>query len=149
MPSLGTRPQKVSAVQITRSAVRTDKLVYVARANKRLRYSYGQSSSIAYIGTTAKGADRIAQSAVKQARELLGKHGISQLTFFVVTCRAMQNVRSWKFLERALIIRFREKYGKIPIGNNTFKNAPRGQEFDYFSDSALDKVLTAYETAVN
>jgi hypothetical protein len=106
MPHLGTRPNKTPAVQIARSAVHAAKLVYVARANKRLNYKL-QKSSIAYIGTTKKGADRIAASAAKQARDLLGTHGIKHLAIFVVTCRAQKNVESWKLLERALIIRFR------------------------------------------
>lgn len=149
MPNrLGTRPQQTPAVQITRSAVTTAKLVYVARANKLLKYALHQSSSIVYIGTTKKGADRIAASAAKQARDLLGTHGIKKLTFFVVTCRAQQNVESWKLLERALIIRFRELYGRIPIGNDKFKNAPRGQEFKYFSDRSLDRVLRLFEPRV-
>jgi hypothetical protein len=120
--------------------------VYVARANKKLKYQL-RKSSIAYIGTTKNGGNRIAASAAKQANDLLGTHGIKQLTFFVVTCRAQRNVESWKFLERALIIRFRELFGQVPVGNKQFKNAPRGQEFGYFSDSSLDKVLKQYEPA--
>jgi hypothetical protein len=145
---LGTKLQKIAAVQITRSAVRTDKIVYVARANKKLKYKYGTASAIAYIGTTKRGADRIAASAVKQARDILGEYGINKLTFYVVTCRAQRNVESWKFLERALIIRFRDLHGEIPVGNDQFKNASRGKEFEYFSDASLDKVIAAYSEAV-
>ena len=121
MPNrLGTRPQKMAAVKITRSAIRSSKLVYIARANKRIKYTLARSS-IAYIGTTKTRANRIAGSVAKQADELLGAHGIKHLTVFVVTCRAQQNVESWKLLERALIIRFRELYGRIPVGNTQFK----------------------------
>ena len=144
---LGTRPQKTAAVQITRSAIRSSKLVYVVRANKKLRYRHN-TSSIAYIGTTKKGADRIAGSMAKQARDLLGTHGIKHLSAFVVTCRAQQHVKSWKLLERALIIRFRELYGGVPVGNDQFKNARRGPEFKYFSEASLNKVLKLYEPAI-
>jgi hypothetical protein len=51
MPNcLGTRPQKNPAVKIARSAIHAEKLVYVARANKKLNYKL-QKSAIAYIGT--------------------------------------------------------------------------------------------------
>ena len=50
-----TRP----AITITRSALKVKRLVYLAVTNKKLKYQHG-TSHIAYIGTTAAGASRIA-----------------------------------------------------------------------------------------
>lgn len=59
------------AVIINRSAVVTERLVYIAVANKSLRYRYGRSR-IVYIGTTKAGASRIAASAAAKAKKMLG-----------------------------------------------------------------------------
>jgi len=145
MPAkLGTKPHTEPALIVTRDAVNAEKLVYVARANKKFSYHL-QKSSIAYIGTTKNGIDQITGSAADKARDLLEHHGVERLSFFVVTCRPEKNVQSWKYLEKALIIRFREIYGEVPIANDVYKNAPRGKEFDYFTDDSLDKVLDMYE----
>lgn len=146
MPAkLGTKPRKAPALVVSREAVNAEKLVYVACANKKIQYPL-KKSAIAYIGTTKKGVDRITGSAAKQARDLLEHHGVQKLSFFIVTCRPEKNVESWKLLERALIIRFRELHGCIPKGNDKFKNAPRSKEFGYFTDASLDKVITQYAT---
>ncbi len=145
MPSkLGTKPQKTPALEIYRAVLTGEKLVYVARANKKFGYGLGQSS-IVYIGTTKNGVDRITGSAAAKARDLLENHGVYKLSFHIVTCRPEKNVKSWKMLEKALIIRFRELYGKVPFSNDTYKNSPRGKEFGYFSDASLDSVLRLFE----
>jgi len=148
MPAkLGAKPRNSPALVVTREAVRAEKLVYVARASKSIKYPL-KKSAIAYIGTTKNGVDRISGSAANKARDLLEHHGVQKLSFFIVTCRPEKNVESWKYLERALIIRFRETYGDIPKGNDTFKKAPRGKEFQYFTADSLDKVLDKYEGKV-
>ncbi len=48
------------AVTFTRRALGRRKLVYVALANKSRKYRSGYRSRIVYIGTTRKGAKRIA-----------------------------------------------------------------------------------------
>lgn len=145
MPAkLGARARKSAALIVTRDAVRSEKLVYVAVANKRLPYPLTKSA-IAYIGTTKRGIDRISGSAANKARKLLEDHGFKTLSFYIVTCRPNQNVETWKYLEKALIIRFREAYGDIPMANDKFRKARRGKEFDYFTTRSLDKVLSQYE----
>jgi hypothetical protein len=59
---LSIRIHKEPAIVINRIAFRDNKLVYIARANKKLRYPWGKSR-IAYIGTTKRGARRMASSA--------------------------------------------------------------------------------------
>src|SRR6266513_1658430 len=115
------KPQTWPAVTITRAALHHNRLVYIAKANKRITYQHGKSR-IAYIGTTKNGVYRIANSAAWKAQSLLNEHGIWQLEFFVVTCSGYKAVKTWRKLERALLIRFRERLGSVPSGNNQGQN---------------------------
>ena len=133
---IGKQPSLI----INRTAFRDDKLVYVIRANKKIRYQFGDSR-IAYVGTTKKGAKRIASSAVWKGESLLYRYGIKHLEIHIVTCGKIQGVESWKKLERALVIRFREIFGAIPVANNAYKNGRWRDEKKYFSESKLDKVI--------
>jgi len=141
---LSIRVSDKPAVTIRRSALRAEKLVYVATASKPIRYKFGRSP-IVYIGTTSAGIDRIASSAAIKARELLGEHGIRHLDFHVVACRPLQKVKSWRKLESALLIAFREKYGVVPVGNTKGKNQRWRDEKRYFTESRLKSVLESFE----
>src|SRR5688572_14888607 len=99
MAKLTVKSSSSPAVTITREAVKSDKLVYIAVANKPLRYLHGRSR-IAYIGTTKTGAHRMAASAAAKAQEMLDLHGVKQLEFYTVTCKSRQNVQTWRKLER-------------------------------------------------
>ncbi|MDD5327607.1 MAG: hypothetical protein PHY02_07315 [Phycisphaerae bacterium] len=125
---------------INRTAFKDDKLVYIIRANKKLRYRFG-NSRIAYIGTTKKGARRIASSAVWKGEDLLYCYGIKHLELHIVTCRKIQGVESWRKLERALILRFRESFGDVPVANSAYKNGRWRDEKKYFKEHNLDKVI--------
>ena len=125
---------------IHRTAFRDDKLVYIVRANKKLRYRFG-NSRIAYIGTTKKGARRIASSAVWKGEDLLYLYGIKHLELHIVTCGKIQGVESWKKLEKALILRFRERFGDVPIANSIYKKGRWHDEKEYFAEYKLDKVI--------
>jgi hypothetical protein len=131
---------KQPAVVINRIAFKATKLVYVARANKKIKYPLG-GSRIAYIGTTKKGARRIASSAVWKGSDLLFEYGVKHLELNVVVCGKHQGVETWKKLERALIIRFRERYGTIPRGNNVGMKTRWHDELRYFSQDRLDKII--------
>jgi len=137
---LSVKYGEAPALTITRSALQNEKLAYVALANRKLKYRHGRSR-IAYIGSTRKGADRIASSAAWKSKALLGGYGIKQLDIHVVTCGGVPGMETWRKLERALIIRFREKFGQAPKGNESGKNSRWGRERKYFSDTRLDKVI--------
>lgn len=137
---LSIKIRKQPAIIINRIAFRDNKLVYIARANKKLRYPWGKSR-IAYIGTTKRGARRIASSAAWKGEDLLFGYGVKHLEFNFVTCRRVPGLESWKKLERALLIRFREKYGAVPRGNNIGKKMHWKVEEQYFSTKTLDKII--------
>jgi len=137
---IGAKP----ALVITRPAFRVEMLVYVAVANKQLKYPHGRSC-IAYIGTTKAGASRIAASAASRAKELLALHGVTSLSFFVVTCQAHANVDSWKKLEVGLILAFKHLYGTVPKCNVVGKNRQWSDELNYFTRKRLETTLKRYE----
>lgn len=137
--SISSKP----AVIIHRRANATKRLVYVAVANKQHRYRFGRSS-ILYIGSTKKGASRVAASAAAKARELLIEHGVKELQFYTVSCSARQRVKTWMKLERGLLLRFRERSGDIPIGNTQGKKMKWTDEPSFFTRRRLDAVLDKY-----
>lgn len=137
---LSVKYRRPAAIIINRIAFRDKKLVYVASANKKLRYPWGRSR-IAYIGTTKKGVRRIASSAAWKGADLLFDYGVKHLELIVVVCGKVSGVGTWKKLERALIIRFREKFGSPPRANNTGKKMHWRDEKHYFTEKKLDKVI--------
>lgn len=131
------------ALIITRSAVTADRLVYIAVANKKLKYPHG-TSCIAYIGTTEAGASRIASSAAYRATQLLAIHGVSKLSFFVITCTARQSVKTWRKLEVGLILTFKHAYGEPPKCNKKGRNQKWKDEREYFTRNRLESVIEKY-----
>ena len=139
------KTSKKPALTITRVSFEADELVYIAKANKSVRYPNGQRSAIAYIGTTKNGASRIAASAAYKARDILAQRGITHLAFFVVTAQRKRRVNIPRKLERALLMRFRERYGSVPIGNKHGNKYVWHDELDFFTHDKLDSVLDEYE----
>ncbi len=137
---LKIKRQRSPAIVINRTAFRDNKLVYLARTNNPNRYPWGRSK-IAYIGTTKKGARRIASSAAVRGEDLLEEYGIKHLEFFVVTCGKVPGVETWRKLERALLIKFREKYGSIPRANKNGTKIRWKDEQKYFRPEKLDRIL--------
>ena len=133
------------AMTITRKVLRYKKVVYFAVSNKTRKYPFGYRSSILYIGTTKKGAKRIAQSAATQAQRLLVYHGVKELRFHVVRCSSIPGVKTWLKLERALLVAFKHQYGSVPVGNTSVKRGRWRDEKDYFNDRRLAAVLRAFE----
>lgn len=131
------------AVTITRTATKAKELVYVAVANKTVKYQGGQSR-IVYIGTTKNGAQRIAASAAAKANQMLGLHGVKHLELFVITSTSMAGVRTWHKLERGLLLAFKAKFGEPPKCNIVGKKMRWTDELDYFTRSRLDGVIDQY-----
>lgn len=131
------------AVTITREAVKSDKLVYIAVSNRSWPYPHAKSR-IVYIGTTQNGAHRMAASAAAKAQEMLDLHGVKQLEFYSVTCRSRQNVKTWRKLERGLLLAFKHMYGEVPVCNTQGKNMVWTDELKYFTRQRLEGVLGQY-----
>lgn len=128
------------ALRATRVSIGKSKLVYILVADKRLSYEEGKSR-IAYIGTTRKGVSRIAQSVASRAEEILSIHGVRTFYARVVTCKPRQRVSTWKKLERALILTFKEIYGEPPRCNLHGRKMRETDEFCYFGRKGVRNVI--------
>jgi hypothetical protein len=82
------------AIEFTRIAIGSPKLVYILIADKKLSYSHGLKSAIAYIGTTKKGVVRVAASAAYWAEDILSEHGIKKVIARIVTCGPRKKVKT-------------------------------------------------------
>jgi hypothetical protein len=128
------------ALEVTRVTIGKAKLVYILIADKKLRYELGKSR-IAYIGTTKKGAARVAQSIAARADDILNIHGVRSFHARVVTCRPRKHVKTWHKLERGLLIVFKEMFGEIPMCNTQGKNMKRTSEFKLFGENGIRLVI--------
>lgn len=137
---LNVRLARDAALTVTRVSIKYDKLCYVIVADKWLQYKSGRSK-IVYIGTTKKGVGRVAQSAAGKAATVLRIPGVRSFTARVVTCRGRQRVQSWRALERALILVFKDMYGEVPRCNSHGKRMKVRDEFEYFAKSRLKRIL--------
>lgn len=128
------------ALRATRVSVGKSKLVYVLVADKRIKYEKGKSR-IAYIGTTKNGVARIAQSVASRANDILSLHGVRTFHARVVTCKPRQKVATWKKLERALLLEFRELFGEVPRCNSHGKKIKETDEFVFFGRAGVKNVI--------
>lgn len=132
--------KREEAIRVTRVTLGKSKLVYVLVADKPLKYAYGRSR-IAYIGTTKKGVGRIAQSVAARTEDILSLHGVRTFHARIVTCQPRRKVETWKKLERAMLLKFREAFGVVPKCNYMGKKMKMSDEFRYFGDASIKKVI--------
>jgi hypothetical protein len=115
-------------------------MVYILAANKFHKYKNGRSR-ILYIGTTKKGGNRPAASAVNKASEAFYKlRGVRTIDVHIVTCAPHKAMQTWKRLESALLDVFRNKYFQLPRYNKVRPIAREG----LFSTKALDKIIREF-----
>lgn len=131
------------AITITRAAYAVSELVYIGQANKRLRYHRGESR-IAYIGTTKNGAWRVANSAVWRASEVLTRHGIHTLKFYIIAAPRRGRQATYRKLERALLLRFLERFGSVPLANKQGHKLRWRDEYDFFTPGSIDTIITNF-----
>lgn len=143
MSRLTIKTTQRPAVTITRQAVKVSGLVYIGVANTAFKYPDGRSRII-YIGTTKASAQRIAASAAHKAGKLLGLHGVTHLEFFVVHSSQIAGEETWRILERALILTFRERFGGPPELNKQGKNTKWRDELLYFTAQRLQGIIDKY-----
>ena len=128
------------AITITRTAYAESELVYIAYADKPLRYKKGDSR-IAYIGTTKNGVWRVASSAAWKAEDLFTRRGVHTLQFYIIATPRHRRHTTYRKLERALLLRFRERYGDIPAANKQGKRLRWRDDDNVFTDASINKIL--------
>jgi hypothetical protein len=142
MASRKSRPKvhNKPAITITRIAYAASELVYLAHANKPIRYEHGDSR-IAYIGTTMTGIRRVATSAAVRAEVLLSRKGVHTLEFYLIAAPRRRGHTTYRKLERALLLRFRERYGSVPAANKQGKRMRWRDDDAVFTQASINKIL--------
>ncbi len=137
-----TRPKVYQhpAITITRTAYAASELVYIACANKPLRYDHGDSR-IGYIGTTKNGVWRVASSAAWKAGDLFDRKGVHTLKFYIIATPRRGKHATYRKLERALLLRFRERYSSIPAANKQGQRLRWRDDDDIFTPATINKIL--------
>jgi hypothetical protein len=123
---------KKSAMTVHRRILTKDRIVYLLVGKKTFKYRGGRSR-IAYIGTSKRGARRIASSAAQRADEVFSKWGSRQMEVFIASCSARPGLKSWAYLERALLAQFLAWYHQLPFCNK------QGKKFKF--DEKLQKMF--------
>lgn len=140
MRRLSISLKRGAAIEVDRISIGDLRLVYVICANKRLRYPKGESR-IAYIGTTKNGISRFAQSAASRSHLVLRLRGVTSFQVRLVTCGRRQRVKSWRKLERGLILAFRDRFGAPPRCNAHGRKLEWSGEQKLFAPSRLRAVI--------
>ena len=128
------------AIEVTRIAIGNQKLVYALIADRKFRHPYGRSS-IAYIGTTKRGFERVAGSIAYLAEDIFSEYGVKKIIARIITCKPRSAVKTWVKLERAMLLMFREIYGEVPPLNWQGHKIKETNEFEYFSRDKLRAVV--------
>ena len=135
------------AMTVHRRILTKDRIVYLLIGKKPFKYKRG-SSRIAYIGTSKRGANRIANSAAYRADEVFSKWGSKQMEVFIASCTAKPGLKSWEYLERALIANFVAIYQSLPLCNKQGKKYKFDEKLQgMFSFKTLYAILTRFEGA--
>lgn len=144
---LRIQAEKNPGVIVTRDALKAAKTVYIGCSNRPWKYPGGESgrwSRILYIGQTIRGVARVMESAADKAASQLLEWGNRELRFYLVHCRGVQRVKTWKQLEMALVLAFRECYGAPPKFNDKGKRRTWGNLLNYYRKERLLRVIAQY-----
>lgn len=126
---------------VHRRIIRKNKIVYLLVAGRPTKYRDGKSR-IVYIGMTSKGTSRIASSMAHRAEEILETRGFRKMDIHVVSCEARSGLKSWHYLEKALLAEFRSYYQDLPRCNKQGKKLRWNQKLDkMFRRKAIANIL--------
>lgn len=128
------------AITVTRLAGAPQKLCYVVTANKIVAYSTGRSK-VVYIGATDEGLSRLVTTVAGRTEEILAQHDLTHFDAHVITCKSVPRIETWRKLERALLLTFRDLYGSSPLCNRHGAGIQEDDEFAYFTRERIRNVL--------
>ncbi len=131
-------------VRVRREILNRWNTVYFHLANRPLRYRQGRSR-IVYIGTTNRGLERIMESVAERAEAAFRVHGVDEIEIHEIGCRPLQRVRTWRKLENAALLTFRETYGRVPLLNRAGGMMEATDEFDYFNRDQILRFVRRWE----
>lgn len=123
---------------------RTKRMVYILTAKKPLKYPNGRSRII-YIGTTGKGTQRPATSAVDKASEAFGEiRGVREIETYIVTSGGRRNVRTWEQLEPSLLAIFLGRFHHLPYYNKKRGSIRYAEDIILFKRKTLEKIILRF-----
>jgi hypothetical protein len=131
-------------VKRSRQWSKTKRMVYILTAKKPQRYKNGRSRII-YIGTTGKGTQRPAVSAVNKASEAFDElRGVREIETYIVTSGARQSVRTWEDLESSLLAVFVGRYHHLPWYNKKRGSIRYAEDVTLFKRKALEQIILRF-----
>jgi hypothetical protein len=120
-------------------------MVYILVANKSYKFPSGRRSRIIYIGTTGKGAQRPATSAVDKASQAFANlRGVKKIEVHIATCAGRRAVKTWQHLESSLLATFRDLYWKLPPYNRKKGSVRYVDDISLFRPRALKKLIQEF-----
>jgi hypothetical protein len=73
--------------------------------------------------------------------EILANHDLTHFDAHLITCKAVPRVETWRKLERALLLTFRDLYGEPPLCNRHGAGIQEEDEFSFFTRERIRNVL--------
>jgi hypothetical protein len=145
MRSLNVRCTKDSLLTVRRSKRWKKRMVYILVANKPFKYKSGKWSHVIYIGTTGKGGNRPATSAIEKASEAFSElRGVKEIKVHIASCKGRKAVRTWEHLESALLATFRDLHYELPKYNKRKGSIAHTEDISLFSLKALQKLIRQF-----
>ncbi len=128
------------AMAVTRLASSSQRFSYIVVANKIVAYRTGRSK-VVYIGATDERLSRLVSTVAARTEEILANHDPTHFEAHVVTCKSILRVETWRKLERALLLTFRDLYGETPLCNRHGAGIQQEDEFSFFTRERVRNVL--------
>jgi hypothetical protein len=129
------------SMTVRRDIIKKSKIVYLLVGPVPTKYRDGKSR-IVYIGMTRKGTSRIASSVAHRAEEILETKGFRKMEVHVVSCGKKTGLKSWQYLEKALLAAFRGYYQELPHYNKQGKKLRWTRKLNsLFRRSAIEDIL--------
>lgn len=126
---------------VQRGIIKKNKIVYLLVGPCPTKYRDGKSR-IVYIGMTSKGTNRIASSVAHRAEEILETRGFRRMDVHVVSCGAKPGLKSWQYLEKALLAEFRGYYQELPRCNKQGKKLRWNHKLSsLFRRAAIERII--------
>jgi hypothetical protein len=145
MRALSIRVTKDSLLTIRRCKRWRKRMVYILVANRSFKYNSGSRSHIIYIGTTGKGGNRPATSAIQKASEAFNElRGVKEIKVHIATTKGRKAMKTWEHLEAALIATFRDIHFELPKYNKKKGSIKNTDDISLFRHLALRKIILQF-----
>lgn len=145
MRTLKIRCTKESLLTVRRSKRWTRRMVYVLAANKAFKYKSGRKSHVIYIGTTGKGGNRPATSAIQKASEAFSElRGVKEIRVHIATSKGRKAMKTWEHLESALLATFRDLHYELPKYNKRKGSVAHTEDINLFRLKALKAIILQF-----